>query len=47
MALWLHRFLVINLNLGILTKGEGSGDLLIKAACFVKNVNNILNVKRS
>jgi hypothetical protein len=32
---------------GILTEGEGSVrlvDLLIKAACFVKNVNNIFNI---
>jgi hypothetical protein len=25
----------------------GSVDLLIKAACFVKNVNNIFNIKKS
>jgi hypothetical protein len=33
---------------GILLRGRLSMvDLLIKAACFVKNVNNIFNIKRS
>jgi hypothetical protein len=34
---------------GILTKGErlSTVDLLIKVACFVKEVNNIFNIKRS
>jgi hypothetical protein len=32
---------------GILTEGErlSTGDLLIKVACFVKIVNNFLNIK--
>ncbi len=41
----------IRLGQGILTKGEGGGrlstiDLLIKVPCFVKEVNNIFNIKK-
>jgi hypothetical protein len=33
---------------GILTEGELSTiDLIMKVACFAKNVNNVINIKRA